>query len=1095
MSADWFPQVEELTIARLVGALSFSRGKTYADSGRVSDLTYQAAGQVLSGLVKGSADRPYQVRIALADATTSRPMVRTATCTCPIAINCKHAAAVLTAAAAAGKAARTAESEADAGWRGLLAAFGDAGAGRDAAHVRRPLALQFEPRRRTAGRSRWGERRDEPAKDAASVDRLAVRPVTSGQRGGWIKSDLTWQNVGFQGAAGGYDPAQAQWFGQLAALKGATALGAMEHGSDWIALDVFESPLLWAHLAEAPVLGIALVGTVLPTVSVVGGASVGFDAHDADDALTLSPVVVMDGEVVDAAAASPIGGHGVYVVDFAAKTVRLSRLSAPLSRAQRAILERPQEVAVDAADRTEFLRGLPALSRTARILSSDGTFEPPAVPPATLVLSARFERDRVLRLDWRWELAGERRVPLAAGDVSFLDPATERAPAARAAELLATDPTGAAALAADGALRPTTVLHHLDAAEFSARLLPEIERLERVRVEVIGEQPAYREIEEAPTLVVRTVESERNDWFELGVMVQVEGRIVPFGPLFKALSKGAAKLLLVDSSYLSLKQPVFDPLRQLIEEAGSLREWETGARISRYQATLMAEFEDRADESPQALAWRRTVDGLADDAEPWDAPVPAGFQGELRPYQVAGFRWLAFLHRARLGGILADDMGLGKTAQTLALIQHAVETDEGPDAARRPFLVVAPTSVVSNWAREAARFVPGLRVVQIDRTRGKSRRGLADRVRGADIVLTTYAILRLDAEEFASREWAGLILDEAQFAKNAASKVHEAAQGVRAPFRLAVTGTPIENNLGELWALLALTAPGLFPSRRAFDETYRRPIEVMGDEEKRQRLRRRIRPFLLRRTKEQVVPELPPKQEQVLEVPLHPEHRRLYDTHLQRERQKILGLVADLDRNRFTVYRSLTLLRLMSLDAALVDPEAYADVPSAKLDALLEQLEDVLAEGHQALVFSQFTSFLRRAAARVEQRGTPYAYLDGTTRRREEVIDRFRSGEARVFFISLKAGGFGLNLTEADYVFLLDPWWNPATEAQAVDRTHRIGQERKVMVYRLVSEDTIEQKVMALKEKKAALVSSVLDDEGVFSEALNADDIRGLLGA
>ncbi|HAM25524.1 MAG TPA: DNA/RNA helicase, partial [Microbacteriaceae bacterium] len=260
------------------------------------------------------------------------------------------------------------------------------------------------------------------------------------------------------------------------------------------------------------------------------------------------------------------------------------------------------------------------------------------------------------------------------------------------------------------------------------------------------------------------------------------------------------------------------------------------------------------------------------------------------------------------------------------------------------------------------------------------------------------------------------------------------------------------------------------------------------------RLRRRIRPLMMRRTKELVATELPAKQEQVLRIDLAPRHRKLYDTFLQKERQKLLGLIEDLDRNRFIVFRSLTLLRMLSLDASLVD-DAYADIPSSKLDALLEQLEDVVAEGHRALIFSQFTSFLGKAATRLDASGVRHEYLDGSTLHRADVIERFTSGDAPVFLISLKAGGFGLNLTQADYVFLLDPWWNPATEAQAVDRTHRIGQTRSVNVYRLVATGTIEEKVMALRDRKAALFDAVMDDDAVFSTALTADDIRGLLEA
>jgi SNF2 family DNA or RNA helicase len=287
-------------------------------------------------------------------------------------------------------------------------------------------------------------------------------------------------------------------------------------------------------------------------------------------------------------------------------------------------------------------------------------------------------------------------------------------------------------------------------------------------------------------------------------------------------------------------------------------------------------------------------------------------------------------------------------------------------------------------------------------------------------------------------------------------------------------------------------APGLFPSPKRFTEYYQRPIERGSDATLLASLRRRIRPLMRRRTKDQVAADLPAKQEQVLEVELSRKHRRIYDTHLQRERQKVLHLLDDLDEHRFTVLKSLTLLRQLSLDPALVD-EAHDDVGSAKVDVLLEHLTELAAEGHRALVFSQFTGFLRRVRDRLAAEGLAYCYLDGSTRDRQRVIDAFKQGDAPVFLISLKAGGFGLNLTEADYCFILDPWWNPATEAQAVDRTHRIGQTRQVVVYRLVSSDTIEQKVMALKEHKAKLVGTVLSDDGSLAGPVTADDIRALL--
>jgi SNF2 family DNA or RNA helicase len=365
-------------------------------------------------------------------------------------------------------------------------------------------------------------------------------------------------------------------------------------------------------------------------------------------------------------------------------------------------------------------------------------------------------------------------------------------------------------------------------------------------------------------------------------------------------------------------------------------------------------------------------------------------------------------------------------------------------------------------------------------------------VAGADVVVTSYALLRIDEEVWAAQAWAGLVLDEAQFVKNHRSKTYLSARRVAVPFTVAVTGTPLENDLMDLWSLLSLSAPGLFPDPDRFSSYYRRPIERAGDQDKLAQLRRRIRPLVLRRTKESVAPELPPKQEQVVEVVLQPKHLRIYQTHLQRERQKVLGLLEDVEANRFTILGSLTRLRQLSLDAALVDPE-HANVPSAKTELLVSDLEQLVAEGHRALVFSQFTSFLARVRERLDAAGLPHAYLDGRTRDRDAVVQSFRDGSAPVFLISLKAGGFGLNLTEADYCFLLDPWWNPAAEAQAVDRTHRIGQDKTVMVYRMVAQDTIEQKVMELKARKGELFSSVLGEDALAGSRLTAEDIRALV--
>jgi SNF2 family DNA or RNA helicase len=407
-------------------------------------------------------------------------------------------------------------------------------------------------------------------------------------------------------------------------------------------------------------------------------------------------------------------------------------------------------------------------------------------------------------------------------------------------------------------------------------------------------------------------------------------------------------------------------------------------------------------------------------------------------------------------------------------------------------LVVAPTSVLPTWLAEAARFAPSLRVVALGETTKRRGGTIAQAIAGADLVVTTYAVFRIDAEAFRESAWSALVLDEAQFVKNHQSQVYQCARLLPARTKLAITGTPMENNLMELWALLSIVAPGLFPRPAAFAEHFRRPIESGSAPERLDTLRRRIRPVMLRRTKDAVASELPPKQEQVIEVALSPKHRRIYDRVLAHERQRLLGLLDDAQRNRIAILRSLTRMRRLCLDPVLDDP-AHAGIGSAKVDALLELITPVLAEGHQALVFSQFTGFLATVRARLDAEGIGYAYLDGRTRKREEVIASFRSGERPVFLVSLKAGGFGLTLTEADYVFLLDPWWNPATEAQAIDRTHRIGQDKHVFVYRMVATDTIEDKVLALQERKRELFARVVDEGALASGVLSAEDIRGLL--
>ncbi|GAB3394523.1 hypothetical protein GCM10027568_25300 [Humibacter soli] len=1149
MPGSWFPLVEVGAVREFVGESVLQRARSYARDA-VADLAWKSG--TLEAEVAGTSSRPYRCWVTLVPSAGPGSSYRpTASgCTCPVGARCKHVAAALLASRERHGHPATKPAGDRAGWRSaVLALTSDT----DAAREFTPLALIVEVRERVRRRSqgRWSRTTDTFQSATRASDRLELtaRVGAPGKRA-WVNAQVGWGSLNYRTYEFGYDPVQLRWFVEFETLARAAPGRYFTGDGTRMTLGEFASPLLWRLLADAPTRGIRIVsGDKNGTVAVAGGAEFELAAGTRDDgAMTLRPRIVVDGAQVDATAVHPIGDHGIAVVTWQTgatpsgtepgPAVILAATATPLTPELLA-LARGEVIDVPAEEVAEFTRdAYPALARTVGVRPEDPSTRLPELAPPTLVLTVEFKRKQTIALKWAWEYAtgGSARSFPAAERVNDRR-RDERAERAIAEELLARVPLADARPPEDGGVGdahvatapvPTSptpagaladrVLTGIDAAEWAAKVLPEIEALDTlgaeghaaggIRVDVVGERVDYTELTETPELTVTTVPTDQRDWFDLGVLVTVAGRTIPFMPLFTALATGRQKLLLVDHSYLSLKQPVFDRLKELLAESEALAEWETGPRISRYQASLWSDFEDLADVSRPAVEWRESVEGLFAlttdvPALVHQAPLPTGLAAELRHYQREGYDWLVFLWEHGLGGVLADDMGLGKTLQTLALIAHTREiATGGASLLHRAFLVVVPSSVVATWVGEAARFTPGLRVASVTATRRKRGTTLADAVEGADIVITTYAVFRLDNADFAALRWSGLVLDEAQFVKNHASQAHRLARDLNAPFKLAVTGTPLENNLHELWAMFSIVAPGLFPSRRMFTEEYVKPIAaaqspVHGTDAaygagRLARLRRRIRPLMLRRTKDLVAPELPPKQEQVLRIDLDPKHRRIYDTWLQRERQKVLGLLADLDRQRFIVYRSITLLRMLALDVALIDPDA-GDVPSAKLDALIERLGDLVAEGHRALVFSQFTSYLHRVEERLDGAGIAYAYLDGSTRRRADVIRGFREGDEPVFLISLKAGGFGLTLTEADYVFLLDPWWNPAAEMQAIDRAHRIGQSKQVIVYRMVASDTIEEKVVRLAQQKAELFDAVFDDDGAFSSTLSADDIRALL--
>lgn len=829
----------------------------------------------------------------------------------------------------------------------------------------------------------------------------------------------------------------------------------------------------------------------------------------------------------------------------------------PLDAASEALIS-AGTVKIPAAERPAFQRDfLPALSRSVPALTPDPALALPAVTPPRLVLELTFDEEvrHDARLGWHWEYplnpfdadpeheSGVQRLPAfgypgeEGGEVR--DERFEARVLRSVRSVLAAHP----ALASLEERR----IEGWETRELLSAVLPKLRRISAVRVRFNGTPPEFVEATDA-LIEVTVTEGNSRDWFGLGIAVKVNNWTVPFAQIFEALDRGADRILLGNGTYFSLRRPEFKTLRTLIAEARELDDAGGELRINRHQAGLFSELESLAASVQTTRRWDEQVRSLlalveasearkADPAEGEDKPatsadvhgkrnergsarsslnreypVPASLRATLRPYQVEGYRWLTFLYEHRMGGILADDMGLGKTVQALALLAHAIEEHSTAASGEpfAPFLVVAPTSVISNWAAEAERFLPEAKIVTItETTAGKTP--LAERVAGAHLVLTSYTLLRMDEDAYVSYAaglgpdegpggetpgWGALLLDEAQFVKNTGTRAWSIARAMPARTKIAMTGTPLENNLMELWALLAIVADGLFPSARAFRDLYARPAESGEDPAHAAtttaRLRRRIRPLMLRRTKELVAAELPAKNDVRVNLPLAPGHRRIYDTHLQRERQKVLGLLEDMDKNRFTIFQSLTLLRRLALDAALIDPDAYEGVTSAKREYLVERLPELLAGGHRVLVFSQFTGYLKSIARALSEKGIDHLYLDGSTRNRAEVIEAFRAGAAPVFLISLKAGGFGLNLTEADHVFIMDPWWNPAAEQQAVDRIHRIGQEREVHVYRLVAEGTIEEKVMQLKASKAALFDAVVGEGEFASAAVTAEDVREL---
>ena len=468
---------------------------------------------------------------------------------------------------------------------------------------------------------------------------------------------------------------------------------------------------------------------------------------------------------------------------------------------------------------------------------------------------------------------------------------------------------------------------------------------------------------------------------------------------------------------------------------------------------------------------------------------PAHFRGTLRPYQQEGLGWLQFLRRFKLGGVLADDMGLGKTVQTLAHL--VLEWTEG--RLSKPVLIVAPVSALGNWHHEFARFAPGLRV---HIWHGANRRKGLAALHEAQVIITAYPLLLIDSEVLLPREFGLVILDEAQMIKNPAAKVSQMARALRAECRLCLSGTPVENHLGELWSLFEFLQPGLLGSERHFQRHYRTPIERNGDRARAEALSAHLAPFLLRRTKDAVAKELPPKVEIVESITFDEKQRDFYDGVRLSMHQRVQEVIRQqgLARSQITILDALLKLRQVCCDPRLVDKNASPgdSIPSAKLEWLTTVLPELVAEGRRILLFSQFTSMLRLIESAVAELAIPYCLLTGDTTDRTAVVERFQSGTVPLFLISLKAGGTALNLTAADTVIHYDPWWNPAVEAQATDRAHRIGQTKSVFVYKLIAQDTVEERMLQLQSDKRVLADRLYTEKSASPTALGARDLEML---
>lgn len=575
--------------------------------------------------------------------------------------------------------------------------------------------------------------------------------------------------------------------------------------------------------------------------------------------------------------------------------------------------------------------------------------------------------------------------------------------------------------------------------------------------------------------------TETNDWFDIKAIVKFGNFEIPFILLREHILNEIPEYKLPNGEIAIIPKEWFTQYDHLFHFASK----KEGLKLHFNHIGVLHDISEHT-----TLKLDRKLQNLANFEEIAQIQQPKGFYGELRPYQQAGYNWFHFLREYNLGGLLADDMGLGKTIQTLALLQHQKEELKDTNHTKTS-LIILPTSLVYNWQKEADKFTPNLRILLHT---GPNRAKVSDDFAKYDLIITTYGIVRVDEELIKEYFYNYIILDESQNIKNPTSKSFKAIKNLKSRHKLALSGTPIENSVTDIWSQMHFTNPGLLGNQTFFQNEFAQPIEKKNDENIAKKLQTIIKPFVLRRTKAQVATELPPKTEQIIYCDMSEEQSDLYESVKSVYRNALIDPQhAKTNWNlRFTILQGLTKLRQLANHPKMTIDDYTSG--SGKFDAVIEMLNAVSSEGNKALVFSQFVKHLALFKAYFEQNKIPYAYLDGATKNREEAINYFKQNdEVKIFLISIKAGGTGLNLTEADYVFILDPWWNPAVEQQAIDRSHRIGQDRNVFIYKFITQNSIEEKIVALQNKKKSLATSLITTEESFVKSLSQEDLKELL--